>query len=113
MVSMLRHLRMVPRRPRCACVHDALVDLAAVAVRRHFYPGHSRGPRRRGRRGAVRADRGRIFPFNIDFVRGAGLLVALAGALAAGPGLLKRNLASLRLAFPVAIIASSARSSAR
>ena len=40
---------------------------------------------------------GGFFPFNIDFVRGAGLLVALAGALAAGPGLLKRNLASLRL----------------
>ena len=51
---------------------------------------------------------GGFFPFNIDFVRGAGLLVALAGALAAGPGLLKRNLASLRLSLPVALIASSA-----
>ncbi len=51
---------------------------------------------------------GGFFPFNIDFVRGAGLLVALAGALAAGPGLLKRNLASLRLAIPVAVIASAA-----
>lgn len=51
---------------------------------------------------------GGFFPFNIDFVRGAGLLVALAGALAAGPGLLKRNLASLRLAIPVALIASAA-----
>jgi len=51
---------------------------------------------------------GGFFPFHIDFVRGAGLLVALAGALAAGPGLLKRNLASIRLAIPVAIIASSA-----
>ena len=51
---------------------------------------------------------GGFFPFHIDFVRGAGLLVALAGALAAGPGLLKRNLASLRLAIPVALIASSA-----
>jgi len=49
-----------------------------------------------------------FFPFNLDFVRGAGLLVALAGSLAAGPGLLKRNLASLRLALPVALIASSA-----
>ena len=48
-----------------------------------------------------------FFPFHIDFVRGAGLMVALAGALAAGPGLLKRNLASLRLAIPVAIIAST------
>jgi uncharacterized membrane protein YfcA len=48
-----------------------------------------------------------FFPFHIDFVRGAGLMVALAGALAAGPGLLRRNLASLRLALPVALIASS------
>lgn len=48
-----------------------------------------------------------FFPFHLDFVRGAGLLVALAGALAAGPGLLKSGLASLRLAIPVALIASS------
>ncbi len=48
-----------------------------------------------------------FFPFHLDFVRGAGLLVALAGALAAGPGLLKANLASLRLAIPVALIAST------
>ncbi len=48
-----------------------------------------------------------FFPFHLDFVRGSGLLVALAGALAAGPGLLKMNLASLRLAIPVALIASS------
>jgi uncharacterized protein len=48
-----------------------------------------------------------FFPFHLDFVRGTGLLVALAGSLAAGPGLLKRNLASLRLALPVALIASS------
>lgn len=47
-----------------------------------------------------------FFPFHIDFVRGTGLMVALAGALAAGPGLLRRNLASLRLALPVALIAS-------
>ncbi len=51
---------------------------------------------------------GGFFPFNLDFVRGAGLMVALAGALAAGPGLLKRNLANLRLALPVALIASAA-----
>ncbi len=48
-----------------------------------------------------------FFPFHLDFVRGAGLMVALAGALAAGPGLLRRNLASLRLALPVALIASA------
>ncbi len=48
-----------------------------------------------------------FFPFHLDFVRGCGLLVALSGALAAGPGLLKMNLASLRLAIPVALIAST------
>lgn len=45
-------------------------------------------------------------PFHLDFVRGAGLLVAMCGALAAGPGFLRMNLASLRLAMPVALIAS-------
>jgi len=50
---------------------------------------------------------GGFFPFHLDFVRGAGLLVALAGALAAGPGLLKKGLADLRLAIPTALIAST------
>lgn len=48
-----------------------------------------------------------FFPFSLDFVRGAGLLVALAGALAAGPGLLRKGMADLRLAMPVALIAST------
>ncbi|MBF0310091.1 MAG: sulfite exporter TauE/SafE family protein [Magnetococcales bacterium] len=51
---------------------------------------------------------GGFFPFNLDFVRGAGLLVALSGALAAGPGLLKAGMADLRLALPMALIASTA-----
>ncbi|MBF0261724.1 MAG: sulfite exporter TauE/SafE family protein [Magnetococcales bacterium] len=50
---------------------------------------------------------GFFFPFHLDFVRGAGLLVALAGALAAGPGLLKSGMANLRLAMPLALIASA------
>jgi uncharacterized protein len=50
---------------------------------------------------------GCFFPFHIDFVRSAGLLVALSGALAAGPGLLQANLASLRLAMPVALVTSA------
>ena len=50
---------------------------------------------------------GGFFPFHLDFVRGAGLMVALAGALAAGPGLLKTGMASLRLSLPLAVIASS------
>jgi uncharacterized membrane protein YfcA len=48
-----------------------------------------------------------FLPFHLDFVRGAGLIVALAGALAAGPGLLRRGFADLRLAIPVALIAST------
>jgi hypothetical protein len=50
---------------------------------------------------------GGFFPFHLDFVRGAGLLVALAGALAAGPGLLRKGMADLRLALPVALVASA------
>ena len=48
---------------------------------------------------------GGFFPFHLDFVRGAGLLVALASALAAGPFLLRGGLASLRLALPLALLA--------
>src|SRR5688572_28459944 len=48
-----------------------------------------------------------FFPFHIDFVRGAGLMVALSGALAAGPRLLEGELANLRLALPLALVAST------
>jgi uncharacterized membrane protein YfcA len=47
-----------------------------------------------------------FLPFHIDFCRCCGLLVALSGGLAAGPGFLRMNLASLRLAMPVALVAS-------
>ena len=47
-----------------------------------------------------------FFPFHLDFVRGAGLLVALASALAAGPALLRTGLADLRLALPLALVAA-------
>lgn len=49
---------------------------------------------------------GSFFPFHLDFVRGAGLLLALTGALAAGPTLLRSGLASLRLAMPLALVGS-------
>lgn len=49
-----------------------------------------------------------FFPFHLDFVRGAGLLIALAGALAASPKLLKTGMADLRLVMPLALIASIA-----
>jgi uncharacterized protein len=49
---------------------------------------------------------GGFFPFHLDFVRGAGLLLALSGALSAGPALLRNGLASLRLAMPLALVGS-------
>ena len=50
---------------------------------------------------------GSFFPFHLDFVRGAGLLVALASALSAGPMLLRSGLGSLRLGLPLAVLASA------
>ena len=47
-----------------------------------------------------------FFPFHLDFVRGAGLLLALSGALSAGPGLLRSGLASVRLGMPLALVGS-------
>jgi uncharacterized membrane protein YfcA len=47
-----------------------------------------------------------FFPFHLDYVRGAGLLVALSSALAAGPSLLRGGLANMRVALPLALIAS-------
>src|SRR6185503_15552692 len=46
---------------------------------------------------------GSFFPFHLDFVRGAGLLFALAGTLSAGPLLLRARMASLRLIMPLAL----------
>ena len=51
---------------------------------------------------------GGFFPFHLDFVRGAGLLLALCGALSAGPSLLRHGLASLRLGMPLALVGSIA-----
>jgi uncharacterized membrane protein YfcA len=47
-----------------------------------------------------------FFPFHLDFVRAAGLLLALSGALSAAPGLLRCGLASMRLAMPLALAGS-------
>ena len=49
-----------------------------------------------------------FFPFHLDFVRGAGLLLALAGTLAAGPVLLRSGMANLRLVMPLALTGSIA-----
>lgn len=47
-----------------------------------------------------------FFPFHFDFVRGAGLFLALSMSLSAGPNLLRKGLADLRLALPVALVTS-------
>lgn len=47
-----------------------------------------------------------FFPFHLDYVRGAGLLVALSSALAAGPSLLRAGLANMRVGIPLALLAS-------
>jgi uncharacterized membrane protein YfcA len=47
-----------------------------------------------------------FFPFHLDFVRAAGLLLALTGALSAGPALLRGGLASVRLALPLGLVGS-------
>jgi uncharacterized membrane protein YfcA len=49
---------------------------------------------------------GGLFPFHLDFVRATGLLLALAGAMSAGPSLLRSGMASLRLGMPLALVAS-------
>jgi uncharacterized membrane protein YfcA len=49
---------------------------------------------------------GGFFPFHLDFVRGAGLLLALSGALSAAPALLRARMANLRLAMPFALVGS-------
>ncbi len=51
---------------------------------------------------------GSFFPFHLDFVRATGLFMALASSLSAGSSLLRFNLASLRLAMPLALIGSAA-----
>ena len=43
-----------------------------------------------------------IFPFNFDYVRGAGLFLTLGSSLAAAPRLLKQGFADIRLSLPFA-----------
>ena len=47
-----------------------------------------------------------VFPFHFDFVRGAGLMVALCGAISAGPRLLRGGIASMRLGLPMVLFGS-------
>ncbi|HEX7055396.1 MAG TPA: sulfite exporter TauE/SafE family protein [Burkholderiales bacterium] len=47
-----------------------------------------------------------FFPFHLDYVRGAGLIIALTSTLAASPSLLRSGLASLRVVLPLALAGS-------
>jgi uncharacterized protein len=47
-----------------------------------------------------------FFPFHLDFIRGAGLVVALTGALSAGAPLMRKGLADLKLGLPMALVGS-------
>ena len=47
-----------------------------------------------------------FFPFHLDFIRGAGLLVALSGALSAGAPLMRKGIADLKLGLPMALVGS-------
>lgn len=45
-----------------------------------------------------------FFPFNVDFIRGAGLIMALTSALSSAPHLMKKGLANLRAMAPVVVV---------
>jgi len=47
-----------------------------------------------------------LFPIHVDFVRGAGLMVALVGAIAAAPRLMRLRFSRLRIAMPLALCGS-------
>ena len=49
---------------------------------------------------------GGFLPFHLDFVRCASLMVALSGAISAGPGLLRFGMGDLRLSLPAALMTS-------
>lgn len=45
-------------------------------------------------------------PFNIDYIRGVGIIVALTSALSSVPTTMNRGLASLKIVVPLAIVAN-------
>lgn len=51
---------------------------------------------------------GTLFPFHMDFVRGASLFVALAGAVTASAGLMRKDLTFPRLVLPLSVTSSAA-----
>lgn len=48
-----------------------------------------------------------LFAIHVDFIRGAGLMVALVGAIAAAPVLLEKRLSRARISVPLALAGST------
>ncbi|MEX2443732.1 MAG: sulfite exporter TauE/SafE family protein [Alkalispirochaeta sp.] len=47
-----------------------------------------------------------LFTIHVDFIRGAGLMVALVGAIAAAPALMEKRLSRIRISIPLALAGS-------
>ena len=45
-----------------------------------------------------------FLPFNVDFVRGTGLIMALTGALSSAPHLVRQGMANLRIMVPIVLV---------
>lgn len=45
-----------------------------------------------------------FFPFSVDFIRGAGLIMALTSALSSAPHLIKKGLANVKILSPIVIV---------
>lgn len=45
-----------------------------------------------------------FFPFSVDFIRGAGLIMALTSALSSAPYLVRKGLANVRVMSPLAVV---------
>ncbi|MDA3948972.1 MAG: sulfite exporter TauE/SafE family protein, partial [Spirochaeta sp.] len=48
-----------------------------------------------------------LFAIHVDFIRGAGLMVALVGSVAAAPRLMRRRFSRLRISIPLALCGSA------
>jgi len=45
-----------------------------------------------------------IFPFSVDFIRGAGLIMALTSSLSSAPYLIEKGLANVKIMSPIAVV---------
>jgi hypothetical protein len=45
-----------------------------------------------------------FLPFNVDFIRGAGLIMALTSSLSSSPFFIERGLANIRIVIPIALV---------